>query len=137
MHVGGVALGPVRHEDLVGRHLGALAAVVGRYGVEQKIVALLGTVAAKGLLARHLVGAGLERVYDGRRQRQHHVADAQPDDASLWVGRRIGPHPFSDLGEQVASLQLLIVGIDLGHRLDFLSVCLAVRLANFTPEAQW
>ncbi len=137
MHVGGVALGPVGDKDLVGCHLRALAAVAGRDGVEQEIVALLGTVAAKGLFVRHLVGGSLDRVDDGRGQGQHHIADAQTDDARCRVRRRIGPHPLANLGEEVASLQFLVVRVDLGHRFDFLSGCEAVRLANFPPEAQW
>ncbi len=99
LHVGGVALGSVGDEDLIRLHLGALAAVVGRDGVKQKLIALLGTVAAKGLFARHLVGAGLERVHDGRGQGQHHVADAQPDNTCRRMSGRIRPHSLADFGE--------------------------------------
>ena len=116
LHVGGVALRAVGHEDLVGRDLGALAAKMRRDRFDQEVVAAAAVVvAAEGFLVRHLVHAGLHRVDDGRGQRQHHVADAQANDARSRIRRREIAHALADFREQIAGLKLLVVRVDRRH----------------------
>ena len=104
MNVGGVALGAIRDEDLVGVDRGSLLAVVPRYRVQQEVVPLLGTISPEGLLVCQLLGRGLQGLDDRRPERQHDVANSQPNDLRRGVLGGERPDPFSDLREEISRL---------------------------------
>ena len=69
----------------------------------------------EALAAAHLIDGRFHGVAAGFWQRLGDVADAEADDRRLRVGLAEGLHPPGDLWKQVASLELEVVAVDLGH----------------------
>ena len=111
-----VALRAVGDENLVRRnsHATRLVIILGN-GVTEKVVPLLGPVAAKRLAATHLVDGPMHGLDHGRRQRLGHVADPQANDLRLRILGRELRDAAADLGKQIACLQLQKVIVDFRH----------------------
>jgi hypothetical protein len=117
LEIGAVALAAVADEDLVDPDLhAARGEIVAGDLRAQKLVADVRTVATERLGVGHLVGGVVDRVDHGRRQRAGHVADAEVDQADVWVGVAEDLRAPTDLGEEVAGLEVAEVLVDLGHR---------------------
>jgi len=116
LDVPAVLLAAVRDEDLVGRDLDATRPVVVLHDrVEQEVVALVGSVAAKALLRRELRHGRAHRLHDGRGEGKGHVADPEADHVRLGVRLLEGRHATPDLGKEVAGLELPVVLVDVRH----------------------
>ena len=80
--------------------------VVLQNGLTQEVVAMLRTVAAKGLLVRHLVDGLVHGLNHRRAKRLCHIADAKADDALFGMRHLESVHLLGNVGEQVIVRQL-------------------------------
>ena len=89
--------------------------VVANERLVQEVIALLVAVAVEGLLLRLILNRRVQRVDDSRNERTGNVADAEADDVSLRVGCGILADFARDGGEQIALLEIVIIGVDLHY----------------------
>ena len=81
----------------------------------QKIVALLVAVAVESLLLGLVFNRRVQCVDDRRNERTGNVADAEADDVRFRMRRGILADLARDGGEQIALLEIVIIGVDLHY----------------------
>ena len=102
-----VALGAVGDEDFVVGHIHAeVAVIVLCNGVPEKLVSLLGPVAAEALARGHLIDRFVQRADHCGRQRFGHIADTATDYplGGFGIGVTERFHAPGDLGKEVTGL---------------------------------
>ena len=110
LDVAAIALAAIADEDLVGRDVDAAHLVVIRADrFDEKIVTLLGTVAAERLARAHLVDRGVHRFEDRGSEGLGDIADAEANDFRVRMRRRETAHAAPDLGEEVARRKFCVV----------------------------
>ena len=77
----------------------------------QEIVALLVAVAVEGLLLGLVFNRRVQCVDDRRNERTGNVADAEADDVRFRMRRGILADLACDGGEQIALLQIVVIGV--------------------------
>ena len=124
-NVARIALGAVRHVNLIHFHMHAVD-LVGLFGdsLPQPEIALLRTIAVKALMGGQIVHR-LVHGFNGRHgQRFRHVSDAAADQPfgrlRMGLGKRIHAAPY--FREQISRLQLEEVIVNIRH--GFNSKCL-------------
>ena len=104
-NISGVALGAVADKDFVNVHLNAARTEVSvDDGLPQKLVSLLGTIAAEGLLVPHLLNGLVHGLYDGWSQGLRDVTDAEADDVCFWMTGLEGFYLVGDVAKEVVAL---------------------------------
>ena len=96
-----VGLCAVADKDLIRSDCYSKARVISCDRLASEIIALILGIALEGLLDAHLVGAVLHRSYSDRRQRERHVADAEPDELLLRMSSSISRGLFRYLGKEI------------------------------------
>ncbi len=100
--IAGVAFGTVADEDFILGHFYAVASIVIiHYLADEKIVALLGTIAVKSLTVGFVVDRAVESVDHSRAERAGDVTDAHAYHFSFGVSLRIDSDPACHLAEQI------------------------------------
>ena len=115
--VAAVALRPVGDKDLriLQMHAGGPVGIPD--GEAQEIIGAVGllAVAPERILAPHLLRGLMHRLNHGRRQRQRHIPNPQPDQRHGRILGGKGPGTPANFREQVAPGQLLVIDINLCH----------------------
>ena len=107
-----VALGTVRHEDVIGRNAETGIVTIGD-GLAQKAIALLRTVAMESIAGRHIIYGTVHGLYAGLRYGQRNVADVHTDHLAAGMRLLIFTQLAGYRRKQVALRQFLKIIVNL------------------------
>ena len=114
--VAAVALGAIGDEDLLGTDVTAAGLeIVLSNRLPQPQVTLLRAVAMEALAVAQLVYGRLHGIAAGFWQWFGHIADAQANQRRIGVGFTEKLHPPGDFREEITSLELEVIAVDLNH----------------------
>ena len=105
--------------------------VIARDRVAQELVALrVGAVTAEGFRPAHFRNRFESGFHDAGRERTGYVADAQLYDVGVRVRRGILLHAVGYFHEQIAVLNLIVIGIDFHFLLSLRLSAAATKALN-------
>ena len=110
-----VGLSSVGNEYLVNVKLNAEAAVMFGDSLSQKIIALLGTVAAEGLSLAHFIGCSVHSLYDSFPERKCYITYAKTYYRSFGVFLFKSADALCDIAEQITFFQLKKIFVKFSH----------------------
>ena len=116
--VGGIALGAVGYENLIGTDIHASSGkIILSNGFAQELIAQFRAVAAEGVAISHFIHGGVKCLHAGGGQGFGHIANAAADQARGGVRIGLGKlvHAAANLGEEITGLQLQVMLVDVCH----------------------
>ena len=105
LNIRGITLCPVGDKDFIIGDIAASGAVIllGNR-IPKKFIPQIRRIAVEGFCVRHIVYRTMKRGDNRRRKRLCHIADSQPDNASVRMSLRVGGDLFGNRRKKIISL---------------------------------